>query len=85
MATIGTESESIWGKAESKKKKKASESSHSVLLLQGVSTIPSTHDNEQAWLVHLTFSKTEFGNLQKILLMAMGLGIGRTDTETVGV
>ena len=65
--------------------KKASDSSYCVPLLQGLSTIPSTHDSEQPWLVHLIFSNTELINLQEILLMTVGLGIGRTDTETVEV
>lgn len=55
---------------------------------RGVSTITSTHDSEQAWLVNPIFSNSELRNLQEILLtvaMFMGLEIGRTNTETVGV
>lgn len=81
-ATIGTESQGVWG---SKNPKKANESSYCVPLLHGVSTIPSTHDREQAWLVHLIISNNGLGNLQEILLMTVGLEIGRTDIETGGV
>lgn len=82
MAAIGTESQSVWG---NKNPKKAGESSYCVPLVQGVSAIPSTHDSEQAWLVHLIISNTELRNLQEVLLMTVGLEIGRTDTETGGV
>lgn len=86
MATTGTESWSIQGKADSQKKPVIH--STASCYFRGVSTITSTHDSEQAWLVNPIFSNSELRNLQEILLtvvMLVGLEIGRTNTETVGV